>query len=376
MTTPQFPQQAPPPGWGMVQMGGGPAPAPPGGDPDDPVQPGGGRSRAVVIVAVLLLVLGSVGGLLWWLIGPGSRPEPAEAVAAAIDDLRTWELISYRGEVALTGSPDLRIDVMVDRHGDMAGTLVKPDGARAEYARIDGVELLKAEPRWFDDDARGEDKAARLGGRWVKDPSGEVSGLDSDLLAPAALAADLDTPGLRSTVTSYSPYEEGEPEQVDGGPARRLEGSTGHLLVSDGGEPRLLAVQETTGTAAPTPLRVAPAGPEARAGIDAARTARDTAPAYMTRLFQRAEVQLAWEPGAMRPCTTPKCSVRVKVTNPESFATRGTLRMALNGVLVGTRPFELAAHGSRVFTATAANPGKAQPGSRAPMDWRAATRTY
>ncbi|MDN5913688.1 MAG: hypothetical protein L0I76_00985 [Pseudonocardia sp.] len=363
MTTPQFPQQAPPPGWETFPVEGGSVPAPPGGAPDDPVRPGGGRRRVVVIVAVLLLVLGTVGGLLWWSIGPGSRPKPAEAVSAAIDDLRNWELIGYRGEVTPTGSPDLTIDVTVDRNGDMAGTLTRPDGVRAEYARIDGVELLKAESRWYDDGNRTEDKAARLGGRWVKNPSGEVTGLDSDLLAPAALAADLDTPGLRSTVSSFSPYEEGEPEQVDGGPARRLEGSTKHLLVSDGDDPRLLAVQETNGSAAPTPLRVVPAGPEARAGIDAARTASTTAADYMTRLFQRAEVELAWEPGAMRPCTTPTCSVRVKVTNPEDFDARGTLRVTLKRCAGGRASVRAGGTQIRGVHRHGRQPGQGAPGS-------------
>ena len=331
-------------------------------------------TSAVLLVLVGLAALLFVGVAASLLLSGSSRPDADDAVTSMAEDLRDWDGITYRGEVEQIGRGNFDIDVTVDRDGDIAGVLTRDGGGRAEYARIDGVDMIKANEQWWRDDTQRETKTQRLTGIWVKNPLSETSGISSSSLkSPAALAGDLDMPGLSGSTISL--YNETGTEAVDGVNGRVIEGMARRMVISEDATPRLLSIQPSYSSAG-SPLRVSRPDPGSLATVNAARAARATAPDYTTKLYEKAKVTLAWQPAVPPLCTTQTCTVGTRVTNTSSFDARGSLSVSLNGLTQGFHPFQLRPGQSVVFTTKAYNPGNDQPGTRVPMRWSADTTVY
>jgi hypothetical protein len=322
----------------------GPGAPPPAASPTLAARP---RRRGLIAAIVAALVVLVVGGIAWATVG--GRPDPADTVTAVTDDLREWDSISYRGRLDQFSSGDIEIDLTVNRAGDIAGTLARPEGGRAEYAQIDGVEMLKADAAWFADEIDPEDRAGRLADRWVKNPNGLLLSVATQVKSPEALASDLRGPLPDVSLDGWSPFKEGDPEIVDGAPARRITGIGPEMLVSDGGDPRLLGVRPTLAPTGATMMQVAPGTPGAVAAIEAARTARDSAVDYSQRLFAKPVVTVEWT--APPPATCPRvCSVSVRVTNTEAFAASGSVTAEANGRYGGFGSFDLGPGASTTLT--------------------------
>ncbi|ANY08354.1 hypothetical protein [Pseudonocardia sp. HH130630-07] len=332
-------------------------------------RPSGNRRRPVVVAGAIALALVVAGGVAWSALG--GRPDPGDAVAAATDDLSTWESVTYRGRITQISAGDLDVDITVNRDGDAAGTLALPEGGRAEYARIDGIEMLRADDAWFADEIDLVDRAGRLANRWVKNPMGEVYALDTVLKPPGDLAGDLGghLPELPSGV-GWSPWSDGGTSDVDGTPARRITGIGDELFVTDGADPRLLGYRPTFVTTGPSMLQVAPGTPEALDAVGAARGARDTAVDYQQRLSAAPEVTVEW--ATPPPGTCPEsCSATVRVTNAETFPATGSVTAMTNGRIADVESFDLAPGASATLTFTGYRPWDG-PATR----WTTETRAY
>ena len=347
--------------------GGWPPPGTPGTPPPDRSR---GTRRSLIWGAVALavvLVLGVVGVAVTTL----GRQSPDEAVAEAAEAVRDWEGVTYRGDVAQYSQGNLTVEVTVDRAGNMAGTLSRPNGARAEYARIDGVELLKADARWWKGDQQEERKIQRLAGIWVRNPSTEVAGLATALYDPQKLASSLVVPGGGSSL--FKLYRDGGEEQVDGTTGRLLTGLSRRIVVSDESQPRLLAFEPI---AVPSGglLRVDRPDPAVLAAIGEQRPTADTAPDYSTALYQPAKVTVSLaNPNGV--CTTPECTVTGRVTNTSRFDASGSVQVTLNGVVVDFHQFRLAPEQASDFTASGSNPA-GSAGGPVPIRWEAQATSY
>lgn len=350
---------------------GGPWPQGPAG-PYPPCPPPGPRRTnrlplwiglglaAVVLLAVAVVVAVSR-------LGGG---DPDDAVSAAVDDLRGWDGVTYRGEVRQYSKGDVTVDLTVNRDGDVAGTLSRSDGARAEYARIDGVELFKGDPSWWRGDAREEDKVQRLAGVWVREASSEISGLSNQISGPDEVASDLLPPRYGSS--SISVYRETGTRDVAGETGRVLEGITRKVVVSQGGSPRVLAVVPT---GAETPLAVSRAEPAALGVIGERVAVRDSAPQYLKALTEQPKVA-AQVLNAPPVCTTPECTVTIRLTNTSRFDARGSVQVLINGQSADFETFQLGSKQSRDLVASARNPASSDPGRPVPIRWEAKVNAY
>jgi hypothetical protein len=312
---------------------------------------------------VILLVVALVVGVS--VIGGN---DPDDAVTTAADDLRGWDGITYRGDVRQYGRGDVTVDLTVNRDGDVAGTLSRPDGSRAEYARIDGVELFKGEASWWRGDTREQDKVQRLAGVWVRNATSEISGLSNRIAGPDEVASDLTPPGLGGS--GISMYRDVGTRDVAGETGRVLEGIARKVTVSQGASPHVLAVVPL---GSENPLGVTRAEPAALGVIGERVAVRDTAPEYFKALTEQPKVT-AQLVNAPPTCTTPECTVTVRLTNTSRFDASGSVQVRMNGRSAAFETFQLGPNQTRDLSATARNP--ASPGSTAPIRWEAKVSAY
>lgn len=375
-----YPQQGPPPP-GYPAAGphpGGPGYGPPGGWPP-PGAPGwtpppdrsGGNRRGLIWGAVALAAVLVIVAVVFAVTSLGGQ-SPDKAVADATEAVRDWEGVTYRGDVSQYNRGNVAVDITVDRAGNMAGTLTRPNGARAEFARIDGVELFKAEANWWKGDQQEERKVQRLAGLWVRNPLLETTGISTALYDPQKLASSLSVPGSGSS--SFQLYSDSGTEEVDGTTGRVLTGLSRRIVVSDESDPRLLAFEPISVSSGSGLLRVSRPDAAVLAAIGDRRATADAAPDYSTAMYQAAKVTVSLS-NPTGVCTTARCSVGGRVTNTSRFDATGSVQITLNGAIVDFHQFRLAPGQSTDFTASGSNPA-ASPGQQVPIRWEARATTY
>ena len=354
---------APPPGQnpyapgGAPPQGGGFGPLPPGGF--GPLPPGGaaapaaarqpmrrGARRTLAIVGVVVL-LAVIGGLIYLLV----PPSPSSAVADAAEDARGWAGATYRGPIRGPGGEPVTADVTVGPNGDKTGTFTRQGGGRLEIAQSGDTQVVKGNAAWWSGLPQGADKGRRLAGVWLRNAAPETTWLTKvPLLAPGALADTLAGPP-GGTPPEYTDAGDQPVDDTDG---RVVTVPDRRVVLTDGHDARLLALVPPESTD-PAGLRVSEATPDTITALGSARSTTAGAQDYTATLYTPDDVRVEVLPSP--PCTTPTCSVAVRLTNAAGIEARGVVTIKKNGVVLNRYPFTLAAAGTQTFTSASPNAG-------------------
>ncbi|WP_132429514.1 hypothetical protein [Pseudonocardia endophytica] len=341
---PDPPRGAPGP-YGPPPGNGGGTAVWPGPPRPEPIRRRNGKPLLIVGVVVLLLV---VAGVVFFVIPPAA----SSAVANAADAARGWTGATYRGPLRGPNGRTVTVDVTVGPNGDKTGTFTRDGGGRADFAETGGVQLLRGNASWWSGQAQGSDKGRRLGGIWLRNPAPETTWLRAvPLLAPGALADDLTGPA-----GAPQEYSDAGDQAVDGQDGRVVTAAEHRVVLSDDHEARLLAIVPPA-SADPAGLRVSAAAPDQVAAVGSAGAPLSEAEDYSSALYYPDDVEVDILPAP--PCSTPTCTVTVKLTNSAGLEARGVVTITKNGTVLNRIPFTLGPRAEGTYTATSPNAGMA-----------------
>ncbi|MBN9737708.1 MULTISPECIES: hypothetical protein [unclassified Pseudonocardia] len=334
---------------------------PPGPDTDGPsAGPAPRRRRVRALVIVLVALLLATAATVAWLQWPPSTPD---AVAEAAADVRGWDGVTYRARLTQPGTGPVDVELTSDGSGDVYGTLTRPGGGRAEYARVSGTEVLKGASDWWRPEKDGAVKASRLSGYWVTPPAAVTAWL-APAVPPSVTGLAGDLTGAGGAPPAYA--EPGERE-IDGAPGRVVSWPGREIVLSGGPEPRLLSVVPA-GSPDPTGIRAARPAPGAVGAVGRGPDRVSDARSYDSLLYA---------PGAVDPvtrqlpdCFTPQCPTPFELVNSGGFEARGTAVLVVDGTESGRVPFRLAAGARRGFELSFVNRAIQQGRDRVDVSYR------
>jgi hypothetical protein len=307
----------------------------------------------VIVGAVVLLLLAAA---VFLTLPPGA----SSAVVGAADDARGWNGTTYRGPVRGPDGRTVTVAVTVGVNGDKAGTFTSAGGGRAEFAETGGTQLLRGNAAWW----ASSEKGRRLAGIWLRDPTPETTWLAPlPLLAPGALADDLSGAATGSTPD----YADAGDQRVGDRDGRVVAAPERRVVLSDDREADLLAIVPPE-SAGPAGLRVAPAAPAELSAVGSAGSRLAGARGYESVLYFPDGVRVEIIPAAS--CTTPTCTVSVRLTNTSGLEGRGIVTIRKNGTTLSRTPFRLAGRAGQTVSASSPNSGLAA-GRNVTVDYEA-----
>lgn len=355
----------PPPAAPFPGPGGpfGPAAGPWGPPPGAPAPRGrrspwfrGGIACAVALVLLLTSVV---------LVATGDRA-PRETVEAATADLRGWEGATYSGRIPDGLGGQATLEVTVDRQGKASGTVTRASGGRAEFVSVGTSDAIRGDRAWWERAAERPELVDRLTGVWLSGAASELpTGLGSWVESPSELADGLVADEVRE-----------EPEEVIGGRDARViatgSSSGSRMAVDDSGDvPTLVRFDRTGfGTGRVSPVAVHRAAPPALATVRDLTAQLPTMKSYDQARSERPRLALTVE-GGSGECSTPTCTVIVRLANTGTLSTTGSVVVTLNGADVARHPFSSAPGSDLAFPTTADNPVHDSPGARISAYWYA-----
>ncbi|CAA9253036.1 MAG: hypothetical protein AVDCRST_MAG54-2093, partial [uncultured Actinomycetospora sp.] len=316
----------------------------------------GGIAGALVLVLLLTAVV---------LVATGERA-PQATVEAATADLRCWEGATYSGQIPDGLGGRATLEVTVDRLGNAAGTVTRASGGRAEFVSVGTSDAVRGDRAWWERSAERPELVDRFTGVWLSEAGSELpSGLGTWTESPSELADGF---------IAYEVREEPE-EVVEGRDVRVIAMGSSYgsrVVVEDAGDvPTLVRFdQPSFGTGRVSPVTVHRAAPQALSTVRDLTAQLPTMKSYYQALSERPRLALTVEGGAGE-CSTPTCTVTVRLVNTGTLSTTGTVVVTLNGAEVARHPFSSAPGSDLAFPTTADNPVYSSPGARISAYWYA-----